>query len=110
MAINICVGYDAPIDFNPDSLTHWLATSQLVTSKVLALFNKQYMLPTHVDAETSDIRTAAEDALLADVLPQLDLDLMLISPMERHLGSFCYKNHSNALVPQVTGKLSISTP
>ena len=109
-AIVICVGYNAPIDFNPDSLTHWLATSKLVTTKVLSMFRKQYLLPTHVDPETAEARTVAEDDLLEEVLPHLDLDLMLISPMERHLGSFCYKNHSKALVPQVTGQLSASTP
>ena len=108
--INYCVGFNAPIDFNPGALTHLLATSQLIVQRTLAMFSHQYMLPTHVHAETSEARQAMENDLKSAVLPQLDVTLMALSPMERNFGEFCYINNSEAIVPQVTGSLSPSTP
>ena len=104
------VGFSAPIDFNPGALTHLLATSQLIVQRTLAMFSRQYMLPTHVNAETLDERKSLEAGLKSEVLPQLDVTLMALSPMERNFGAFCYINHSQALVPQVTGSLSAATP
>ena len=105
-----CVGYSAPIDFNPGVLTNLLATSQLIVQRTLAMFSRQYMLPTHVNAETLAERKSLETALKSEVLPHLDVTLMALSPMERCFGEFCYINHSEALVPQVTGSLSVTTP
>ena len=104
------VGYNAPIDFNPGALTHLLATTRPLVQKVLAMFSRQYTLPTHVDSSTSAERQSTDKLLLSEVIPQLNINFMAITPMERHFGAFCYINHSAALVPQVTGSLSPSTP
>ena len=106
----MCVGYNAPIDFNPGALTHLLVTVQPLVQKVLAIFSRQYTLPPHVDSSTSDERQSIDNLLLSEVIPQLNINLMAVTPMERHFGAFCYINHSAALVPQVTGFLSPSTP
>ena len=107
---NLCVGYDAPIDFNPGILPHLLATSQHHVERILAIFSRQYNLPTHVDSTTSERRQALDLSLLNEVLPQLDIHLMAVTPMERHFGQLCYVNHPNALHPQCTGSLSAVTP
>ena len=107
---NLCVGYDAPIDFNPGILPHLLATSQHHVERILAIFSRQYNLPTHVDSATSERRQALDLSLLNEVLPQLDIHLMAVTPMERHFGQFCYINHQDALHPQSTGSLSPVTP
>ena len=81
-----------------------------MVQKALDIFSRQYILPTHVDSESADDRKAIDESLLAEVLPQLDVHLMAVTPMERHYGDFCYINNSHALVPQVTGSLSPQTP
>ena len=107
---NLCVGYNAPIDFNPCILPHLLATTQLHVKNILAVFTRQYILTPHVDSSTSEARQAHDTALLTEVLPQLDIDLMAVTPMERHFGQFCYINHSAAVLPQSTGSLTPATP
>ena len=111
MVTIICyVGFNAPIDLKPGSLTHLLATTQLVVQRTLAMFSHQFLLPTHVNADTESVRKTLEGDLRTAILPHLDVTLMALSPMERNFGSFCYINNSEALVPQVTGSLSEDTP
>ena len=74
------------------------------------MFSHQFLLPSHVNADTESDRTALERDLHSIVLPHLDVNLMAMSPMERCLGEYCYINNSEALVPQVTGTLSPVTP
>ena len=105
-----CVGYPAPIDFVPGALTHLLATTKLIVQQTLDIFSRQYLLPTHVNADTLSERKSLETDLKSEILPQLDVTLMALSPVERHLEKFCYINHSEATVPQVTGSLSAATP
>ena len=106
----MCVGYDAPIDFKPGALSHLLATSQLILKRVLGIFSRQYTLPTHVDSSSTEERQKTDLLLMTEVLPQMDIRLMALTPMERFYGDFCYINHSEALIPQSTGSLSPSTP
>ena len=106
----LCVGYNAPIDFQPGAMTNLLETAKCLVKKTLIIFSKQYILPSHVESETADDRKAIDESLMSEVLPQLDVNLMAVTPMERHYGDFCYINHSQALVPQVTGSLSPQTP
>ena len=106
----LCVGYNAPIDFRPGALTHLLESVKCSVQKTLAIFSKQYILPSHVESETADDRKAIDESLISEILPQLDVHLMAVTPMERHYGDFCYINHSQALIPQVTGSLSPQTP
>ena len=87
-----------------------LATTQLHVERALAMFSRQYILPPHVDSSTSEERQALDMALINEVLPQLDMDLLAVTPMEKHFGQFCYKNHSVAVLPQSTGSLTSATP
>ena len=107
---NLCVGYDAPIAFKPGALTNLLSSTKCSVQKALSIFSRQYILPPHIDSETSDVRKALDESLLSEVLPQLDVRLMAVTPMERHFGDFCYINHPDASTPQVTGSLSPQTP
>ena len=111
MLLIICVGFNAPIDFNPGALTNLLEVTQAIVKRTLGLFSHSFLLPaSHVHAETAEARQTAERTLKSTVLPQLDVTLMAYTPMERNLGSYCYINNSEAIVPQCTGSLSVTTP
>ena len=98
------------MDFKPGALTNLLPSAKYLVQKTLSLFSRQYILPPHVDSDTSDDRKAIDESLLSEVLPQLDVHLMAVTPMERYFGEFCYINNSDASIPQVTGSLTPQTP
>ena len=106
----ICVGFDAPIDFNPGVMTHLLPTVQLAANKVLTMFNHRYYLPSHVNGDTADLREEMETTLNVEVLPHLDVTLMSIGSMERNFPDHIYVDNSEAIVPQMIGSFSAQTP
>ena len=91
-------------------MTHLLVTIKSSVQQALEMFSRQYILPSYVDSETSAARKTMDNALLSEVLPQLNIHLMAVTPMERHFGQYCYINNSGSVLSQVTGSLSQSTP
>ena len=76
----------------------------------MAIFSRQYTLPPHIDSSTTEQRQAMDNTLLAEVLPQINVHFLALTPMERHFAQFCYINHSESLTPQMIGSLSSETP
>lgn len=105
-----CVGFSSPIDFNPGAMTNLLVTSQQVVQGVLDIFSRQYYLPSPAESSTAKLRTEMEKTLNSEVLPRLDVTLMSVGAMERHLGDHIYINNSTATTQQLIGSCSSQTP
>ena len=72
-----------------------LATSQLIVERTLAIFSRQYTLSPHIDSSTAEDRQTADNSLLTEVLPQINVHFLAMTPMERHFAQFCYINHNS---------------
>ena len=78
--------------------------------KVLDIFSRRYFLPSHVDGDTAELREEMETTLNSEVLPYLDVTVMMIGAMERNYPDYICIDNTSAAVPQQIGSFTSQTP
>ena len=83
-----------------------------MANRVLNLYSHQFYTNDYgvINSSHDAVRADAESTLLAEVLPQVNLNYLAMTPMELVYGSYIYRSNLTAENPQCFGECTPMTP